>query len=263
MLEAYDIEFHELLNYAPWLLLCSTILAFVLDLSYTAPDAYDPYDPAPGTKWTWQSNPELRSNEEPPPNDLMKEELALYETNQGPWPSWYIGWNYTLSTWDWGRGWRRDGRPADSKRGPANLQDRWYWQENANKRLPDETPATAAMLEEETQHRTHPSPWPSWYLLPEFDGALGEAPARENLVWGREWRREEPLNMSEYKAPPPHRDTPASPEKAWATVYSFLVVYALIVLADWIQGPYVYAIYKEMGIPEGESFHNNQYRGQD
>lgn len=261
---AYGNSFHELLHYAPWYVLFLCIAAFAIDLFFSKPDAHDPYDPAPGTKWLWQSNPELRSNEEPPPNDLMKEELALHEAGEGPWPSWYIGWNYTFSDWDWGRGWRRHGLPADSRRGPASLGDRWFWQDDPAHSLPSDPPPTQAMQDEAARHRTGAAPWPSYFLTPEFEGAADEAPSRDNLVWGRAWRKEEmpDIEISGWRAPPAHRDTPTDAATAWTVVCSFLVVYALIMLADWIQGPYVYAIYKEMGISEGKSSHNDSHRGQ-
>lgn len=257
-LEACGISFPELLSFAPWLFLYISIFAFIADILFsTRPDtSEDPYEPNPGTKWFFQLNPKLRSGEEPPPNDEMKEELALFQTDQGEWPSWYIDWNFQTGTWDWAKGWRREGLPPMSKRLPTMEGQRWYLQQDSKDRRPDEPPPNQQMVAEELLYNYDQGPWPPWYLTSELK-ELAEGvpvPASPVWVWGREWKRDGVANLSIPKTPPPKWQNQTDASTAGKTVSSFLAVYSLIMMADWIQGPYVYAIYKELQISESKCF---------
>lgn len=209
---------------------------------------FEPYDPLPESKWFWQVDPDVRSIEEPPPNDIMKEELALYQCNQGPWPSWYISWNYATHTWDWGRGWRRHGLPPPNKRKPASQEDKWYWQEDPVGQLPNAPPPNVDMVNDKDDYDNRAKiPWPSWYLVPVLqpDGSL---------IWGQDWikEREPELPAWYYAAPPPNLVGINDKNYAFKTVFSFLMVYFLVMMADWVHGPYIYAVYKEMRLSEGK-----------
>lgn len=113
----------------------------------------DYYEPQPGTKWFWQEKPESRSIHEPPPSDNIILELGLYQSGEGSWPSWYIGWDYENGTWDWAGGWQRHGLSPPQRTQPYAEGLRWYWQDDASGRFPDEPRPTDMMLAEEDAYR--------------------------------------------------------------------------------------------------------------
>lgn len=247
----------QCMSFAPRLFFCSSIIAYFADLLLsTRPNTDDdPYEPLPRTKWVYQQNPKLRSIEEPPPTDEMREEEALFQAQQGPWPSWYVEWDYQNNTWNWGAGWRRKGLPPVSKREPTGDGQRWYWQEDPKDRKADEPLANEQMLEEERLALAKRAPWPLWYRRSQKAQSQENVEAADPIwVWERQWYRERIPNMPNPPSSPAFLEEPTDDSTALKTVSSFLLVYFLVMMADWMQGPYVYAVLRELKIPERKSF---------
>lgn len=250
-LHDYDVPISDFVFIVNLVFLLASLAAFFSHfLLFWTQDEFQLYEPSPGTKWVWQENPELRSTLEPPPNELMKGELAVFQSGVGRWPSWFIGWDYENGTWDWAGGWRGDGVPPQSRREPLAEGLKWYWQVPAESRLPDEPPPTGEMDAEANAYGQRQGPMPAWFLISQRQE---NPPLEPSIVWGQEWHRDERLDRSKWREPPPFLESAVDEYTAGKVVISFIAVYLLVMLADWIQGPYIYAIYKELKVPEGKS----------